>query len=190
MAIFAPRLQFAQMTALAPHNRHESDRLLADARTKTVDIVTAWSGNRPEDMSQSLEDWWNQTAPGSTHSTLKFDPDGIDDLLLRLKRAFPASPRPSEADFRAGGGIKTVQDLADALQPVVSDEALAPAPAVQKKAAIKKAKPVAKKKAAPPRKVPTKRAVTKKKSAPPLRAPAKSKAKPVNKVSPSRKKRK
>jgi len=157
---------------------------------EVLNLIAGWSPKRPEKMSQGLEDWWNQTAPDSTHSTLKFDPDGIDDLLLRLKKAFPASPRPSEADFRAGGGIKTVQDLADALQPVVSDEALAPAPAVQKKAAIKKAKPVAKKKAAPPRKVPTKRAVTKKKSAPPLRAPAKSKAKPVNKVSPSRKKRK
>jgi hypothetical protein len=93
---------------------------------EVLNVITGWSPKRPEKMSQGLEDWWNQTAPGSTHSTLKFDPDGIDDLLLRLKKAFPASPRPSEADFRAGGGIKTVQDLADALQPVVSDEAMAP----------------------------------------------------------------
>jgi len=156
---------------------------------EVLDVITGWSGKRPEKMSQGLEDWWNQTAPGSTHSTLKFDPDGIDDLLLRLKKAFPASPRPSGADFRAGGEIKSVQDLADALQPVVSDEAMAPAPAVKKKAAIQKAKPVAKKKPAPTRKVPRKKAVTKKKSTLPRRAPAKSKAIPVKKASPSSKKK-
>ena len=59
---------------------------------EVLNVITGWSPKRPEKMSQGLEDWWNQTAPGSTHSTLKFDPDGIDDLLLRLKKAFPASP--------------------------------------------------------------------------------------------------
>ncbi len=116
MAIFDPRLQFAQMSALAQHEGHEPDRFPVDARTKILDITTAWSGQRPEKMSQSLEDWWNQTAPGSTRGALEFDPHGIDALLPRLKRVFPASPRPSEASFRGSGNIKTLQDLEEILQ--------------------------------------------------------------------------
>jgi hypothetical protein len=58
-----------------------------------VDVVEQWSGQRPEKMSQGLEDWWNQTAPGSSHSALVFNPDGIEDLLKRLQKAFPAGVR-------------------------------------------------------------------------------------------------
>jgi hypothetical protein len=56
-----------------------------------VDVIEQWSSQRPEKMSQSLEDWWNQTAPGSSHSALSFDPDGIEDLIKRIKNAFPSS---------------------------------------------------------------------------------------------------
>jgi hypothetical protein len=71
-------------------------------------------------MSQNLEQWWGQTAPGSSHSTLKFDPDGIEDLLKRLNKTFPSSPAIEAADFGAAGNVKTVQDLVDALQPVAA----------------------------------------------------------------------
>lgn len=84
-----------------------------------LDVVDQWSGDRPAKMSQSLEQWWNQTAPGSPHSTLVFDPNGIDDLVNRLKKAFPASPALQAADFRSTGNVKSVQDLVDALQPPV-----------------------------------------------------------------------
>lgn len=90
------------------------------SNNEVLDVVTAWSGKRPEKMSQNIGDWWDQTAPGSTHSALTFDPNGIDNLLERLKKEFPGSPRPSRADFRAGGNIKTMQGLADALQPIVA----------------------------------------------------------------------
>jgi subtilisin family serine protease len=93
-----------------------------------VDIITEWSGNRPEEMSQSLEDWWNQTAPGSTHSNVMFDPDGIHDLLPRLKKASPASPGLSAGDFRTDGAIKTLQDLDDSLQSAGSEERSAAPP--------------------------------------------------------------
>lgn len=89
-----------------------------------VDVIEQWSGQRPEKMSQSLEDWWNQTAPGSSHSALSFDPDGIEDLIKRIKNAFPASPVVEAADFRAAGNIKTVQDLVDALQPAMVSDAM------------------------------------------------------------------
>ena len=87
-----------------------------------VDVIEQWSGQRPEKMSQSLEDWWNQTAPGSSHSALQFDPDGIEDLIKRIEKAFPSAPAVEGADFRTSGNIKNVQDLVDALQPaIVSD---------------------------------------------------------------------
>jgi hypothetical protein len=89
-----------------------------------VDIVEQWSASRPDKMSQSLEQWWNQTAPGSLHSALLFDPDGIADLVTRLSRAFPAAPALEASDFRSAGAVKTVQDLVDALQPPIEDTAL------------------------------------------------------------------
>jgi hypothetical protein len=89
-----------------------------------VDIVEQWSGQRPEKMLQSLEDWWNQTAPGSSHSALSFDPDGIEDLIKRLQDAFPSSPVLEAGDFRASGNVKTVQDLVDALQPAMVGAAM------------------------------------------------------------------
>jgi hypothetical protein len=89
-----------------------------------VDVIEQWSGQRPEKMSQSLEDWWNQTAPGSSHSALSFDPDGIEDLIKRIKNAFPSSPVVEAADFRASGNIKNVQDLVDALQPPMASDAM------------------------------------------------------------------
>jgi hypothetical protein len=88
---------------------------------EVVDVIEQWSGKRPGKMSQSLEDWWNQTAPGSTHSALSFNPDGIDDLLKRIQKAFPSSPVLVAGDFQAAGNIKTLQDLVDALQPVMAD---------------------------------------------------------------------
>ena len=86
-----------------------------------VDVVEQWSGSRPDKMSQSLEPWWERTAPGSSHSALLFDPDGIADLVTRLSKAFPASPPLEASDFRSAGTVKTVQDLADALQPPIED---------------------------------------------------------------------
>jgi hypothetical protein len=138
------------------------------SNSEVLDVVESWSGKRPEKMSQKLEDWWNQTAAGSSHSSLKFDPDGIDDLLLRCKNQFPSSPRPSEADFRAGGNIKTAQDLADALQPV-SEMVAADVPmkvVVKKKAAKKKVlKKVGKKRAARKAAPKTRKKAAKKKTA-------------------------
>jgi len=89
-----------------------------------VDVVEQWSGSRPDKMSQSLEQWWDRTAPGSTHSALLFDPNGIADLVTRLSKAFPASPPLEASDFRSPGTVKTVQDLVDALQPPIEDAAV------------------------------------------------------------------
>jgi hypothetical protein len=80
-----------------------------------LNVVTSWSGRRPPKMSQVLADWWNQTAPASSHSSLPFDPDGITDLITRLKKTFPASPAIDLADLASGGGISTVEDLVEAL---------------------------------------------------------------------------
>jgi len=87
---------------------------------EVLDVIEKWSGQRPPKMSQRLEEWWNKTAPGSTHSGLVFDPDGIADLVNRLQKAFPNPPHLEAADFKATGTVKTVQDLVDALQPTIS----------------------------------------------------------------------
>jgi hypothetical protein len=50
-----------------------------------------------------------------------FKPDGIEDLLKRLKKAFPGSPALQSGDFGDAGAIKTVQDLIDALQPPIGN---------------------------------------------------------------------
>jgi hypothetical protein len=85
-----------------------------------LDVIGKWSGQRPSKMTQQLEEWWNKTAPGSTHSGLPFDPDGIADLVNRLNKAFPNPPHLEAADFKASGTVKTVQDLVNALQPTFS----------------------------------------------------------------------
>ncbi len=87
-----------------------------------LDVVEEWSGERPDKMSQSLEEWWDTTAPGSTHSALSFDPEGISDLVNRVKEAFPASPPLQTGDFQSTGSVKTVQDLVDALQAPIADK--------------------------------------------------------------------
>jgi len=84
-----------------------------------VDLIEQWSGKRPDSMAQVLEDWWNETAPGSTHSALAYA-DGIDDLVKRIKKAFPPPPSVVAADFKSAGAIKTMEDLVDALQPVAT----------------------------------------------------------------------
>jgi hypothetical protein len=103
-------------------------------------VVTKWSGARPDKMSQNLGDWWDQTA--ANHSGIgAFNPNGIDDLILRCQTKFPSSPRLSEGDLQSGGNVQDVQDLVSALAPsaVASDMPMAAAPARNKKAAKKAA---------------------------------------------------
>ena len=100
-----------------------------------LDVITAWSGQRPGKLSQVLEEWWEETAKGSTHGSLAFDPDGIQDLVQRLQIAFPDSPTIETGDLGSCGLIKTVQDLVTALNEPVTKTLRKPA----KKAAAKKA---------------------------------------------------
>ncbi|MGD0498190.1 MAG: hypothetical protein ABSC23_07115 [Bryobacteraceae bacterium] len=112
-----------------------------------LDVIEDWSGGRPGKMSQNLEEWWNLTAAGSSHSTLKFDPDGIEDLVRKLRDAFPTSPALETGDFGPGGSIKTVQQLSTALlSPLAADldaEMRIPAKKSARKAVAKKRKPAA-----------------------------------------------
>jgi len=121
-----------------------------------VDVVEQWSGKRPERMSQNLKDWWNETAPGSSHSALAFDPDGIEDLLRRLKNAFPSSPLLASGDFGDSGNIKTIQDLVDSLQPAMAADEVVGTTKLTKK--TKKVASAARKKAKGKKKRPAKKA--------------------------------
>jgi hypothetical protein len=122
---------------------------------EVLNVIEKWSGQRPSKMSQQLEEWWNKTAPGSTHSGLLFDPDGIADLVKRLKKAFPNPPHLEASDFKSSGTVKTIQDLVDALQPTLPappTAALAAKPTVaagQKQAAVSRKTKTKKKRKAP-----------------------------------------
>ncbi len=149
-----------------------------------LSVIQQWSGQRPPKMSQNLEDWWGQTASGSSHSTLPFDPDGIEDLVRRLQQAFPSSPALESGDFGSGGSVKTVEDLSQALLPAMAADldqvtaaAAAPARKAVKKSAPKTSKAAAKKAGratSQKRKSPSKPT---KKAAPSKKAAAKTKTK-------------
>src|ERR1700690_1926456 len=111
---------FRQKGVLASQQESPSSResqVHMPTEDAVLDVIEDWSGSRPANLSQNLEDWWNQTAPGSPHSAILFK-DGVLDLITRLQTAFPDSPRLQQGDF-VGGGIKTVQDLVNDLQPTM-----------------------------------------------------------------------
>jgi hypothetical protein len=83
--------------------------------TAVLEVITAWSGQKPPRMSQVIADWWVQTAHGSSHSSLAFNPDGIASLVGLLKKKFPNAPTLDRPDLATGGAIETVEDLVEAL---------------------------------------------------------------------------
>src|SRR5258708_2836923 len=86
-------------------------------QSRVVDAVEVWCGKRPDELSTVLKDLWDDTAPSSSHSALDFDPDGIDDLVQKLRSEFANPPKrrvtATAADFRSGGKIQTVQKMVD-----------------------------------------------------------------------------
>lgn len=86
-------------------------------QSRVVDAVEIWCGKRPDELATVLKDLWDDTAPGSSHSALDFDPDGIEDLVLKLHSEFANPPKrrvtATAADFRGGAKIQTLQKLVD-----------------------------------------------------------------------------
>jgi hypothetical protein len=105
-------------------------------------------------LSKNLSELWDETRPGSNHSSLDFDPDGIVSLISELHSEFKNPPKRSVTvtapDFRQGGKIQTIQKLVDeaATFPETAGAAegavppLQPAAAKQQKAKHTKVKTV------------------------------------------------
>ena len=77
--------------------------------TRVSDALEAWCGEPPADFTIALEDLWilNRDEP--------YDPDGIEQLIEKLEDEFSNPPSfqvtATPDDFRAGGKIRTVQQL-------------------------------------------------------------------------------
>jgi len=91
--------------------------IVMSIQSRIVNTVATWCGKRPDSLSNVLKDLWDDTAPGSSHSSLDFDPDGIDDLIQKLHSEFASPPKrqvnATGPDFRGGSRIRTVQNLVD-----------------------------------------------------------------------------
>ena len=79
--------------------------------SRISDAIQDWCGQAPADFTMTLEDLWILT------NSPPFDPDGIELLIQALEREFQNPPSLqvtlSPPDFRAGGKVKTVQNLID-----------------------------------------------------------------------------
>jgi len=84
-------------------------------QSRVLNALESWCGTRPDQLSVVLKDLWNDTAPGSAHSSLDFDPDGIDALIQELHDEFSDQPQRQvtliAGDFRSAGKIQTAQQL-------------------------------------------------------------------------------
>lgn len=93
-------------------------------RDRVISVLEAWCGSAPADNTISLSDLWNDTRnnPNHPHDGIAFQPDGVNDLLDKLKTEF-RKPGPVRLDtsvlkttsFKPNGDIDTVNDLVDAV---------------------------------------------------------------------------
>ena len=104
--------------------------------SRISDAIQDWCGQAPADFTTTLEDLWILT------NSLPFDPDGIELLIQALEREFRNPPSLqvtlSPPDFRAGGKVKTVQNLIDEAATFPEGEMDAVAIAAPPKRAAKK----------------------------------------------------
>ena len=88
---------------------------------RTLDVIEDWCGVRPGDFTKALIDLWEETRknPKRPHTSMDFQPDGVADLIDRLKREFRNPPGRritlTPPSFDPNGRVKTVSDLMDAV---------------------------------------------------------------------------
>jgi hypothetical protein len=89
--------------------------------TRTLDVLEDWCGLRPPNFTKALIDLWEETRnnPRRPHTSLDFQPDGVEDLIERLKSEFRNPPGRritlTPRSFDPNGRVKTVNDLMDAV---------------------------------------------------------------------------
>lgn len=106
-------------------------------RDRVNQVLADWCGADPDsiDQTMSLEEIWESTRdnPQSPHSAIPFQPDGVEDLLIRLRKEFtnPGADRKDTSGltpgcFKPSGDIDTVDHLVTAVI-VCPNRRLAPA---------------------------------------------------------------
>jgi len=93
-------------------------------RERVNNVLADWCGVAPEDQTISLEFLWISTRdnPQRPHSRTDFQPDGVQDLLVKLKTEFekPGTVRKNTSrltpgSFKPNGDIDSVNDLVRAV---------------------------------------------------------------------------
>lgn len=100
-------------------------------------VLAAWCGADPDNIDQtmSLADLWESTRdnPASPHSAIPFQPEGVEDLVVKLLSEFkkPGAVRKDTSgltpnSFKPSGDVDSVDDL---VRAVVACPSLPPTPA-------------------------------------------------------------
>src|ERR1019366_1172534 len=88
---------------------------------RTLDVLEDWCGVRPADFNQALIDLWEDTRnnPRRRHTSVDFQPDGVERLIETLKQEFRNPPGRritlTPRSFDPNGRVKKISDLFDAV---------------------------------------------------------------------------
>ncbi len=91
-------------------------------RVRVNHALFLWCGEAPDDQETTIANLWEDTRNGHVpHNGIDLSPDGLDDLRRKLDHEFLSNPPKkdtsalSNASFKPGGDIDTVDDLVQAV---------------------------------------------------------------------------
>jgi hypothetical protein len=93
-------------------------------RYRVNQVLADWCGEDTDDQTTSLSGLWIATRknPHRPHDGIEFQPDGVHDLLAKLRTEFkkPGNVRKdiselTAASFKPTGDIDSIDDLVDAV---------------------------------------------------------------------------
>ena len=88
---------------------------------RTLDVIEDWCGVAPRPLTKELINLWEETRNNASrpHTSIDFQPDGVENLIEKLKREFQNAPARritlAPRSFDPNGRVKTVSDLMDAV---------------------------------------------------------------------------
>jgi len=91
-------------------------------RARVNQVIVSWCGQGAA-QDQNLQQLWTSTRnnPNRPHDGMNFQPDGVDDLIDQLTAEFKNGGIEArqivlkESDFEPSGGVKTIDDLVNAV---------------------------------------------------------------------------